>query len=949
MKKNMRHINAFVSGLLALCCGAASANGADASGRGFRMDRIPCGVRLSVPGRVTTVTSYGPRTLRVNTCAGKSLTTNASLSVISGPVEAAWSIVSDDSAAAVFRLGEVAVRVEKAGANLSFLRPDGSVLLAESAAAVKPVSLAGAPTYEVRQTFTLSPGEAIYGLGQCVCPVLSYRNRKIRIVQANIPAFTPVVTSSEGWGLLWDIYSQSVLEGSPAGLSLWAESAPAGIDYYFFAGPDLDAAVAQYRALTGAAPLFPKQAYGFFMSRERYRSQVELTNVVASFRAAHYPLDFIVQDWQYWPARPEMWNSMTWDPQRFPDPKGLCAALHDVYHVKLMNSIWPSVGNGSDLAKELDANGFRFAPLHWITKQARVYDAYSPEARAIYFRHLKKGLLDAGVDATWMDGTEFETLDACHDQDAMVREIKACGSCALGDLARYLNPYSLLTTRGVYEGQRATSPKRVFTLTRSTWAGQQHYAALPWSGDTSASWACLREQIVGGLSASLSGLPYWTQDTGGFFPGPYSHGLDDPAYRELLVRWNQFAIFNPVYRWHGTGEPREPYRLARIDSAAYAACLSAARLRYRLLPYIYSLAWMTTQSAYTMTRPLVMDFPTDASARNRGDAFLFGPALFVQPVAIPILSREDPAPSAIDSASLSTPDGQPGVRIDYFDGENFDRSAGSAVDAQVDYTWPGPPLVAWPAGLRGGEHFSCRVTGFITAPESGEYEIAISGDDGFRLWLDGKPAIDNWHAAAARYDSARVTLAQGQKVAFRIDYFQNLFDRSLRLCWRKPSARAKVLPADARIRVALPAGASWSDFFTGRRVTGSALERDCPLAEFPLYARAGSIIPMNGEDLDYATQPSAVPLELRVYPGRDAAFTLYEDDGETYAYEKGAYSEIPMAWDDQAATLTLGARRGSLPGAAASRAFRVTVVHPDGQASSSLVQYSGSRTRVTVQ
>ena len=312
-------------------------------------------------------------------------------------------------------------------------------------------------------------------------------------MQTNIGIVVPFVVSTKRYGILWDIYSKMTFKDDASGATLWAESAPAGVDYYFVAGDTMDGVIAGYRSLTGAAPMFPKAAFGLFMSKERYKTQDRLIEVARTFRKEGFPIDYIVQDWQYWGGdRDGTWSGMIWDQERFPDPAALTKTLHDELHMKLMNSIWPSVGNDTALAHELDAKGLRFEPLHWISKRARIYDAFSPEGRAIYFKHIKKGLLDVGVDALWMDGTEVEVGGACHDPAEVERDIKNLGRNALGDFTRYLNPYTLMTTKGTYEGQRATGDKRVFTLTRSAWAGQQRYAALPWSGDTSASWETLR-------------------------------------------------------------------------------------------------------------------------------------------------------------------------------------------------------------------------------------------------------------------------------------------------------------------------------------------------------------------------------------------------------------------------------------------------------------------------
>jgi alpha-D-xyloside xylohydrolase len=940
---------AFLSAIAALAASGATAFAADS----FECKSTDAGLRIKCGNLTKNIEVYGDkgRTLRVTSnLNGVSHAKHPSISVIATPAKADFTLKQDADDSVTYASPSITVKIEKSSGALTFTRSDGKVILAEKSGVrpeIREVTISDAPTYEVKQTFTLQPDEAVYGLGQAIRPFLNYRGKEILIVQANIPAYTNVLTSSKNYGILWDISSQSVFKDDANGMSIWSESAPAGVDYYLMTGDSLDDVIAQYRELTGDAPMFPRQAYGFFMSKERYSTQQEVIGMVETFRKNHYPLDFIVQDWQYWTDKPGNWTSMTWDPERYPDPKAMCDTIHNDLHAKVMISIWPTVGDDCDLGRELDSKDLRFKPTHWI-RQGRVYDAYSQEGRDIYFKHLKKGLLDVGVDATWMDGTEVETRSACHDQRAMIRDIKENGINAMGDFTRYLNCYTLLTTKGCYEGQRATSNKRVFTLTRSAWAGQQRYAALSWSGDTTASWNRLKEDIVGGLSASLSGLPYWTQDTGGFFASSFRN-INNAEYQELLARWNQFAIFNPVYRWHGTGFSKEPWRFKDIAPEMYNSYLSAAKLRYRLMPYIYGLAWMTTQDRYTMTRPLVMDFPDAPGATTNEAQFMFGPAFLVQPVTRSLLHVSRPRPPVIDASALTTPDGKPGVKIEYFNDERLRRKVSETVEKVVDLSWPGPPLVDWPEGLRNGDHFSARLTGFITAPEDGKYEIGVSGDDGFRLWLDDKLVVEDWNSADARYKSTDIELKKGQKVAFRLEYYQNLYTRELKLCWRTPEELKKYAAghSDSEVETTLPVGADWYDFFTNERLSGGAtVSREYPVDRFPLFVRAGSVVLFNGEDTEYATQKTSAPMEIRVYPGKNASFTLHEDDNETYDYEKGAYSDITFSWNDDASTLTVGRRKGSYPTGERTRTFRATVVRDGEILEGQTVNYNGSEVSV---
>jgi alpha-D-xyloside xylohydrolase len=772
----------------------------------------------------------------------------------------------------------------------------------------------------------------LYGLGQYNDPYMDYRGQQVLLVQTNIGTVVPMLISTRRYGILWDIYSKSIFKDGPEGTSLWAESAPAGVDYYFVAADTMDGIISGYRTLTGQAPLFSRQTYGLFMSKERYKIQQQLIDVVRNFRREQFPLDYIVQDWQYWGGDKDgTWSDMIWDKDRYPDPKALTRTLHDELHVKLMNSIWPSVGNNTALAHELDAKGLRFEPLHWISKRARIYDAYSSEGRAIYFKHIKKGLLDIGVDALWMDGTEVEVGGACHDPREVEADIKSLGHNALGDFTRYLNPYSLVTTQGTYEGQRASGNKRVFTLTRSTWAGQQRYAAVPWSGDTTASWKTFRSQISGGINIAMAGLPYWTQDTGGFFVN-YPGGEKNPEYQELYARWHQFAVFNPIYRIHGTNIEREPYVFKDVAPEIYKPFLDAAHLRYRLLPYIYSLAWMTTSQSYTMMRGLAMDFPDDQKVRKTDDVFLFGPSFLVHPITRAIFHAGLPAAPTIPADALQTLDGKPGIEAEYFTGTNLENSAGKLTDAKVEYTWPGPPLTQFPAGLKSLNNFSARWTGYLIPPEDGEYDMGIDVDDGFRLWLDGKLILEDWNSGTSRNREARVVLHRGQRVAIRLEYFNGSGERNLRWSWRTPSmlrAMERSKPAlDDSYSTYLPQGASWYDFWTNQRYDGGkTVTNHYSLDTFPLYVRAGSIVPM-GPVEQYATEKLDAPYEIRIYPGADASFTVYEDDNETYAYEHGQYATYQLIWNDAGKTLTIEGREGNFPAMIKSRVLHIVLTQP---------------------
>ena len=471
---------------------------------------------------------------------------------------------------------------------------------------------------------------------------------------------------------------------------------------------------------------------------------------------------------------------------------------------------------------------------------------------------------------------------------------------------------------------------------------------MPWSGDTTASWATLRAQIAGGLNVGMAGSPYWTQDTGGFFVR-HAGGERNPAWRELYARWNQFGIFNPIYRIHGTDVEREPYLFKSTDPAVYQSLLKAAQLRYRLLPYIYGLAWRAHTEGYVMMRGLAMDFPDQTALRKVDDTFMFGPAFLVQPVTRSTLYPEVPPAATIPASALRTPQGEPGLQLEYFQGMKLETPASRTVDGPVDHDWPPAPLGSVPPGLQGLNQFSARWQGSLTAPETGEYEIGLEGDDGFRLWLDDKLVVEDWKNGPPRFQSARVKLKAGQSVRLRIDFYQDAYGRKLRLAWRTP-AQLQALAGeqrrtDKRQATRLPAGAAWFDFWTGRCHTGGqAVAREYALDQFPLFVRAGSIVPM-GPVIEHVGQQPGAPYEIRVYPGADAQFTLYEDDGETYRYERGERATVTLRWDDARRTLHVGAREGRYPGLVAQRRFDVKLIDAGGRkAASRSVLYRGDAT-----
>lgn len=409
-------------------------------------------------------------------------------------------------------------------------------------------------------------------------------------------------------------------------------------------------------------------------------------------------------------------------------------------------------------------------------------------------------------------------------------------------------------------------------------------------------------------------------------------------------------------RVHGTSIEREPYIFKDKDPAMYKSLLDAVHLRYRLLPYIYSLSAKVTFDDYTLMRPLEMDFASDPATYNINDSFMFGSSLLVHPVTRPMYHIQPP-PATIPAAHLRTDDGRMGLSVQYFQGRNFDAPRGPrSVDERVDHIWPGPPLAEMPAGLTALTNFSARWEGELVVPEDGEYEIGLSGDDGYRLYLDGEKVLDDWSDGSDRYAGVKRTLRKGQRVPVRIDYYQSGGGRSLRLAWRTPSEFRAMVAAnpshDLSMTTYLPKGGDWYDFWTNQRYPGGqTVTREAPLDIIPLYVRAGSIIPM-GPVVQYATEKPDAPLEIRVYPGADGRFTIYEDDNETYAYEHGQSARYELCWNDAKRTLSIGARQGSFPGMVRQRQLNIVIVDPANGAgirparASRILVYKGHATTV---
>lgn len=891
-----------------------------------------CKVRLQV---------MGEKLIRVSATPEQQFSERNSLVIVPQQKQIPFQVMETDSTVVV-ETSQLCATVAKSTGEVVFTDKQGTVILAENRGGGKtfaPIEVEGKKAYTVRQVFESASDEAFYGLGQHQADEFNYKGKNEELFQYNTKVSVPFIVSNKSYGVLWDSYSlcrfgdprdyaqlnkvfklydkegnegaltgtyvpaahsgqqtqvrredsiyfehlqtadlskvinlpenfpfkgasvtyEGEIEPTESGLfhfilyyagytkvyidnnlvvperwrtawnpnsykfalplqagkrvplkiewipdgyvsycglraltpvteeeqgkqSWWSEMNPE-IDYYFVYGRDMDEVIGGYRALTGKSQVMPKWAMGYWQSRERYKTQDEILATLKEFRRRQIPIDNIVQDWSYWPE--DAWGSHEFDAARFPNPQAMVDSIHAM-HAKLMISVWPKFYMDTEHYKEFDRQGWMYQQAikdsirDWIGKGyvGSFYDAYAEGARKLFWKQMEEHLYSLGIDAWWMDASEPNVRD-CTELE--YRKALA-GPTALGPAGEYFNAYALMNAAAIYDGQRGVDPdKRVFLLTRSGFAGLQRYSTATWSGDIATRWEDMKAQISAGLNFAVSGIPYWTMDIGGFcvedryVAGQQEYdasGKENPDYkewRELNTRWYQFGAFCPLFRAHGQYPFREVWNIAPENHPAYQSILYYTRLRYQLMPYIYSLAGMTYLTDYTLMRPLVMDFGSDAQVNNISDQFMFGPGLMVCPV----------------------------------------------------YTY----------GARSRE-------------------------------------------------------------------------------------------------VYLPTTTGWYEYYTGQYLNNGKQTIAAPYERIPLFVREGAIIPY-GPDMQYSDEKPAADITLYVYAGKDGTFTLYEDEGVNYNYEKGMYATIPLVYDDAAKTLTIGERQGEFPGMLKERTFNVVWVNKD--------------------
>jgi alpha-D-xyloside xylohydrolase len=895
----------------------------------------------------------GEEIIKVSASANKEFTNAESLVVLSG-IEPVQFDVEEKDNVLVISTAKTKVTVSTITGEIEFADENGNPVLTEKANGGKtltPMQVDGENAYAIQQVFQSSEDEAIYGLGQHQANEMNYKGKNEELFQYNTKVSVPFIVSNKNYGILWDNYSFSrfgdprpygqinqlklygkdgkeggltatyiddtksghvfverqeatidyenleTIENFPADFSfdraqinwegkmeasedgvfnfllyyagytkIWIDGElmvdkwrtswnpsvakfpvdlkkgqkydvklewiPDGgvsyiglkvlsprdpeeqnnisfysemgdeINYYFMKGNSMDDVIKRYRTLTGKAQVMPKWAMGFWQSRERYKTQDELETTLAEFRKRHIPIDNIVQDWSYWKV--DDWGSHDFDEKRFPDVEGMVKNVHD-NHARIMISVWPKFYLGTEHYNQFNENGWMYQQAikdsirDWIYPGyiGSFYDSYNADARTLFWKQIDSKLYEKGFDAWWLDATEPDILSNA----SVDYRKKLMNPTALGSSTKYFNAFALMNAKGIYEGQRDKNPDdRVFILTRSGFAGMQRYGTTTWSGDIGTCWEDLEAQIPAGINFSMSGLPYWTMDIGGFsvqkkFERAKEGSEEMAEWRELNTRWFQFGAFVPLFRVHGQFPFREIYNLAPETHPAYKSMLYYNKLRYRLMPYIYSLTGAVYHNDYTIMRGLAMDFPADKRVLNIHDQYLFGSSLMVCPV-----------------------------------------------------------------------------------------------------------------------------------------YHYNERNRD----------------------VYFPNNGGWYDIYSGKYIAGGQkLNVEAPYERMPLFVREGSILPV-GPEIEYTAQKSDAPVNLFVYTGKDASFELYEDEGTNYDYEKGAFSVIPVSWNEADGELTIGKRNGEFEGMAKEQTFRVvfvsktTPVSIDEMVKSEELKYTGEELKVSL-
>lgn len=698
-------------------------------------NRTDNSIIVKTPSGLIELQFFSPTIVRVLKSSSKKIDELKSLSIIAKPTSTFFSVKQADKLLTITTKA-LKINVDINNGRLSYYTITGKLLMAEQPNGSHILNSEG-----VKQEFNLSAKDAIYGLGQHQEGVMNYRNHAVTLRQQNMEIAVPILVSSGGYGIFWDNASSTKFQDQQ-GITSFESAADKIINYYFIDGGNADGVIAGLRILTGNAPMFPKWVFGFWQSRERYTSQQELVGVVKKYRDLYVPLDGIVQDWQYWGKGDSVWNAIDFGNPLYPDPKAMADSVHQL-NAHMIISVWPNFGPQTKIYKEFKEKGMLYTFKTWPEDPTvKVYDAFNPQARDIYWKYINKNLFSKGIDGWWLDATEPEQGNPAQSDSAQT---------FLGKFKTLRNAYPLVTTGGVYEHQRQANPnKRVFILTRSAYAGQQRYGTMTWSGDIQGTWDVLHKQISGGLNLSLSGIPYWNTDIGGFYSGTkYPKGVADPAFQELYTRWFEFAAFTPMFRSHGTNTPREIYQFGKKGDLAYDAQEKFINLRYRLQPYIYSSAWQVTAHSSTMMRALAMDFPSDTAVLNINNQYLFGKSILVAPVTDSLYVSRANGKTRVDfttvkSQNVYLPKGVDW--IDFWTGQLYRGGRKIKTKVPIDqiplFVKSGSIIPFGPLQEYTGEHPDDKLEIRIYPGASGQFTLYEDENDGYNYEHDIYSLID---------------------------------------------------------------------------------------------------------------------------------------------------------------------------------------------------------------
>jgi alpha-D-xyloside xylohydrolase len=722
--------------------------------RQVKYKKTDFGIMTTIDSTEIEIQFFSPEIVRVVKSKSGFKFKKNSLSVIKNPEDIDFN-VKEDGGELVVLSDELTVKLNLSTGVVSFFDKNHDSLLSEKKEEMNFFQKLdiGTKTFAVKQSFVLDPDEQIYGLGQLQNGKMSQRNQTVELFQDNKVTVVPFIQSNKGYGLFWDNYSKTVFSDNPDATVFDSEVGDC-IDYYVMTGGNADGVIANMRDLTGQVPMLPYWVYGYWQSKERYKSQDEIVGVVKKYRELGVPLDGIIQDWQYWGDNYH-WNAMKFLNPGFPEPQKMVDQIHEM-NAHMIISVWASFGPKTEQFKVLKDKDMLLDFKTWPPRATnrypdkpddkpsgvKPYDPYDPEARDIYWDFINKGLFSYGIDGWWLDSTEPDHLD--------IKDKDFDNKTYLGSFRRVRNAFPLMTVGGVYEHQlQETVKKRVFILTRSAFAGQQRYGANSWSGDVVTDWNILRKQISSGLNFSLTGIPYWNSDIGGFFTWHFPGGVSNKAFREIYVRWLQFGTFCPMMRSHGTDTPREIWQFGKKGDWAYDAIDKFINLRYRLMPYIYSTSWDVTHHASSMIRALVMDFASDEKVLDIDDEYMFGNSLLVAPVTEPIYVKSTQKDGKyINAVEDFSQTGSKTVYIpsgakwyDFWTGEQL--NGGQQVEKNV-------PIDIIPLYVKAGSIIPMGPLVQYANEKKGPIEIRVySGDDGnFVLYDDER---DNYNYEKGDY------------------------------------------------------------------------------------------------------------------------------------------------------------------------------------------------------